>query len=67
MIKEDTMEVPVQVLGKLRSRIVVPTGASKEVLEAAARADERVQELLAGKTVVKVIIVEGRLINFVVK
>jgi leucyl-tRNA synthetase len=45
----------------------VPVDASREVLEAAARADEKVQAALAGKTVVKVIAVPGKLINFVVR
>jgi leucyl-tRNA synthetase len=45
----------------------VPTDASREALEAAARADEKVQAALAGKTVVKVIVVPGKLINFVVR
>ncbi|MEE9602710.1 MAG: leucine--tRNA ligase, partial [Thermoguttaceae bacterium] len=66
-IKEDTIEIPVQINGKLRSRIVVPTDANKDALEAAARADQRIAELLDGKTVVKVIVVPGRLVNFVVK
>jgi leucyl-tRNA synthetase len=66
-IKEDTVEVPVQVNGKLRGRIVVAADADATATEAAARADVRIAELLAGKTVVKVIAVPGRLVNFVVK
>ena len=56
-----------QVNGKLRGRIVVPAGADKAVMEAAARADEKIAELLAGKTVVKTIVVPGKMVNFVVK
>ena len=56
-----------QINGKLRSLIKVPVDASRETLEAAARADEKVQSALAGKTVVKVIVVPGKLINFVVR
>jgi leucyl-tRNA synthetase len=67
LAREDEIEVPVQINGKLRSLIKVPVGASKETLEAAARADEKVQGALAGKTVVKVIVVPGKLINFVVR
>ena len=59
--------MPVQINGKLRAVIKVPVDASKEALEAAARADERVQAALAGKTIVKVIVVPGKLINFVVR
>ncbi|HEX6773111.1 MAG TPA: leucine--tRNA ligase, partial [Acidobacteriaceae bacterium] len=64
---EDETEVPVQINGKLRALIRVEVDISREALEAAARADERVQAALAGKTVVKVIVVPGKLINFVVR
>ncbi|HEY5312729.1 MAG TPA: class I tRNA ligase family protein [Pirellulales bacterium] len=66
-IREDTIEVPVQVLGKLRSRVSVAADATPADIEAAARADARIQELITGKTVVKVVVVPGRLVNFVVK
>ncbi len=66
-VKQDSIEVPVQVNGKLRSRVTVPTGADAAATEAAARAEPRVAELLEGKTVVKVIVVPGRLVNFVIK
>ena len=64
---EDAVEVPVQVNGKLRARLVVPVGTTGEVLQATAEADEAVQRQLEGKTVVRVIVVPGRLVNFVVK
>jgi leucyl-tRNA synthetase len=67
LLKEDTVEIPVQVNGKLRGRVVVPAGADQAVMEAAARADEKIAELLAGKTVVKTIVVPGKMVNFVVK
>jgi leucyl-tRNA synthetase len=67
LIKEDTIEVPVQVNGKLRSLIRVPAAADKAAIEAAARADARIEELLAGKTIVKIVVVPGRLVNLVVK
>jgi leucyl-tRNA synthetase len=67
LAREDEIEVPVQINGKLRSLIKVPVDASREILEAAARADEKVQSALAGKSVVKVIAVPGKLINFVVR
>ena len=63
---EDSVEVPVQVNGKVRGRIVVPAGADEATLESAARADERVAAFLAGKTVRKVVVVPGRMVNFVV-
>jgi len=67
LLKADTVEVPVQIKGKVRSRVVVPAETSAADLEAAARADQRIQELLADQQVVKVIVVPGRLVNFVTK
>ena len=67
LIKEDTIEIPVQINGKLRGRIVVAADAADAVMVAAARADEKVAELLAGKTLVKVIVVPGKMVNFVVR
>ena len=67
LLKEDTIEIPVQVNGKLRGRIVVAAGADQAAMEAAARADERIAELLTGRTIVKTIIVPGKMVNFVVK
>jgi leucyl-tRNA synthetase len=66
-IKEETIEVPVQINGKLRGRVTVAADADAAATEAAARADARIAELLSGKTVVKVFAVPGRLVNFVVK
>ena len=66
-LKDDTVEIPVQILGKLRGKVVVPADSPADALEAAARADSRIAELLAGKQVVKVVVVPGRLVNFVVK
>jgi leucyl-tRNA synthetase len=63
---DDEIEVPVQVLGKLRGKIVVPAGSDAKALEAAALADEKIQQYLAGKPVKKVIVVPGKLVNLVV-
>ncbi|MDQ1509401.1 MAG: leucyl-tRNA synthetase, partial [Actinomycetota bacterium] len=63
---DDTVEVPVQVNGKVRARITVPVGADAAEHERLARADERVAALLAGTAVRKVIVVPGRTVNFVV-
>ena len=63
---DDTVEIPVQVNGKVRGRITVATDASQEATEAAARADEKVAALLADTTVRKVIVVPGKMVNFVV-
>ncbi len=64
---EDEVEVPVQVNGKLRGKIIVPTGSTKEVLEAAAIADEKVSGFIAGREIVKVIALPGKMVNIVVK
>ncbi|WP_193045317.1 leucine--tRNA ligase [Mycolicibacterium baixiangningiae] len=61
----DTVEYPVQVNGKVRSRITVDADADKGTLEAAALADEKVQTFLNGATPKKVIVVPGRLVNLV--
>ncbi|MBN2473187.1 MAG: leucine--tRNA ligase [Pirellulales bacterium] len=66
-IKQDTIEVPVQIKGKLRSRIQVPADCDKAALEKAARSDPRIVEQLEGKTILKVIVVPGRMVNFVVR
>ena len=62
---ENTKEIVIQVNGKLRDKITVAADAPKEELEAAALASTRVQEFTAGKTVRKVIVVPGRLVNIV--
>ncbi len=67
LIREDTIEVPVQIKGKLRSKIRVPADADRSALEAAAQADEKIQQALRGQTVVKIIVVPGRMVNFVTK
>jgi len=67
LAKEDEIEIPVQVNGKLRAVVRVPAEADRAELEAAAMADEKVQEWLGGKTPVKIIIVPGKLVNLVVK
>jgi leucyl-tRNA synthetase len=66
LLVDETVEIPVQVNGKLRGKVVVPADADAAAVEAAARADERVAALLAGRTVRKVVAVPGRLVNFVV-
>jgi leucyl-tRNA synthetase len=65
LLHDDTVEVPVQIMGKVRHRIFVPAGADAATLEKLALADAKVQELLVGKTVRKVIAVPGKLINLV--
>lgn len=62
---DDSIEVPIQIQGKVRHRISVPAGADAKAMEAAAMADAKVQELLGGKTPKRVIVVPGKLVNIV--
>ncbi|MEJ2137930.1 MAG: leucine--tRNA ligase [Gammaproteobacteria bacterium] len=62
----DSVTLVVQVNGKLRARIDVPAGASKEDAQQAALADENVQRFIDGKEIRKVIVVPGKLVNVVV-
>jgi leucyl-tRNA synthetase len=66
LTRAEEIEVPLQVNGKLRSKLTVPADVDEAALQAAALADERIQGLIAGKQVRKVIVVPGRLVNIVV-
>ena len=66
-IAEAEIEIPIQVNGKLKAKVKVPTGADNATIEAAAKQNASVASNLEGKTVVKVIVVPGRLVNFVVR
>ena len=57
--------MPIQVNGKLRSRVYLAPDASKEEMEQAALGDDKVRELLAGKPPRRVVVVPGRLVNVV--
>ncbi len=65
LLVSDTIELPVQVNGKFRSRLIVASDATSEVVQAAALADDKVINALAGATPKKVIVVPGRTINIV--
>lgn len=64
-MQEDTIEIGVQVNGKVRDRISVPANATKEELEKAALASEKVQRSLTGMEIKKVIVVPGRMVSLV--
>jgi leucyl-tRNA synthetase len=64
---EEEIEIPVQVNGKLRALVVVPAGVSNDQIEKTALADEKVKAAIAGKKIVKKIVVPGKLVNIVVK
>jgi leucyl-tRNA synthetase len=65
--REEEVEIPVQINGKLRGRVTVPADADDKTIEAAALASESLQPHLAGKQIVKVIVARGRLVSVVVK
>jgi leucyl-tRNA synthetase len=67
LAKEDELEIPVQVNGKLVMVVRVPADASPQAIEAAALAGEKIRLRTLGKTVVKLIVVPGKLVNLVVK
>jgi leucyl-tRNA synthetase len=64
--RRDTVQIAVQVNGKLRATVEVARSASQQELEAAARDDQRVKKWIENKPVRRVIVVPGRLVNIVV-
>jgi leucyl-tRNA synthetase len=62
----DTIEIPVQVNGKLRARLVVVRGLAQAEIEKQALADAKVQEFTSGKSIRKVVYITDRLVNLVV-
>ncbi|MFP5235304.1 MAG: leucine--tRNA ligase [Acidobacteriota bacterium] len=67
LAREDEIDIPVQVNGKLVNVVRIAAGSSSESIQAAALADEKVQARVAGKNVAKVIVVPGKTVNLVVK
>jgi leucyl-tRNA synthetase len=67
LAKADEIEIPIQVNGKLRSRILTAPETSKEDLETMALADAKIKEYTDGKQIVKIIVVPNRLVNVVIK
>ncbi len=65
-LRQDELELVVQVSGKLRGRVTVAATASEEVIKAAALADAHVQKFVGDKPIRKVIVVPGKLVNIVV-
>jgi leucyl-tRNA synthetase len=64
---ESTIEIPVQVNGKLRAVVQVPKDVDQDTLKEAVKAEPKVQASISGKEIVKVIVVPGKLINIVAK
>jgi leucyl-tRNA synthetase len=67
LAKEEEIEIPVQVSGKLRSRVTVPADAGEDFVVERALADEKVRTFIAGKQVAKKIYVPGKMVNLVVR
>jgi leucyl-tRNA synthetase len=67
LLERDVVEIAVQVNGKLRDRVSAPAGATQEALEELARERPNVQAHLDGHEIVRVVVVPGRLVNFVVR
>jgi leucyl-tRNA synthetase len=67
LAREQEIEIPVQVNGKLRSRVTVPADADEAFVLERALADEKVKAAIAGKLIVKKIYVPGKMVNLVVK
>jgi len=65
--REESIEIPVQVNGKVRGRVVVAAGADDQEIEAAALMSPQVAPHLAGKQVAKVIVARGKLVSVVVR
>ncbi|MCH7840796.1 MAG: class I tRNA ligase family protein, partial [Planctomycetes bacterium] len=66
LARDEQVEIAVQIGGKIKARIMVPADADRATLEAAALNHERVKDLTANKTIRKVIVVPGRLVNIIV-
>ncbi|HLW79894.1 MAG TPA: class I tRNA ligase family protein, partial [Terriglobia bacterium] len=67
LAREDELEIPVQINGKLVNVVRVPADAGRNAMQAAALDDEKVQARIAGRTIAKVIVVPGKTVNLVVK
>src|ERR1700688_3377112 len=67
LAKEEEIEIPVQINGRLRSRVVVSAEATEETVVERALSDDKVQAAIAGKQIVKKIYVSGKLVNIVVR
>jgi leucyl-tRNA synthetase len=65
LARDEEVEIGVQVCGKLKSRVMIATDADEETVKEAALADKRVAAAIEGKTIRKVIVVKGRLVNIV--
>jgi leucyl-tRNA synthetase len=66
LTRDESVEIAVQIKGKVRARVSVPTNASDEAMVAAAKADPTIAKDLEGKTIQRAIVVKGRLVNLII-
>lgn len=66
LAREDEVELVIQINGKLRSKVTVPAGLDDGSIKKSALEDPRISDIISGKTVKKIIIVKGRLVNIVI-
>ena len=66
LLVEETIEYPVQINGKVRTRLTVPNEADQATIQALALADEKVIAALDGEVPKKIIVIPGRMVNLVV-
>ena len=64
---DDSVEIVLQINGKIRDKLVIPSGLSREDTEKAAMESDKIKELTEGKQIIKVIAVPGKLVNVVCK
>ncbi len=67
LAREEQIEIAIQVNGKVRSRITIAADATEDQVRELALADEKIKSAIAGKEIIKVLVVSGRLVNVVVK
>jgi leucyl-tRNA synthetase len=65
MLVDSHVEIPIQIMGKVRGHITMPAGSDSKAIEAAALAEPRIKTFMEGKTVKKVIVVPGKMVNIV--
>lgn len=64
---DETVEIVVQINGKVRTKLTIPVNAEQDEVLAQAKANDRIKEALEGKNIIKNIYVKGKLVNFVVR
>ena len=60
------IEIPIQINGKMKSKITVPAGSTSEMVREIALLDPKIKSILSGATIRKEVIVDGKLVNFVI-